>query len=511
MVRSVPIVRPPLVTLWSAATIAVVTVGLAVTHPATDCPMGIASAPIALSRTAWTTDPGREPVSLGDDGRLEPIAPGDVVSSAAATPVLLAAGNQAAQAVTSSIVTVGSDRYRVYEYDDHSTMRYSLVIPEDLKVVRGLLVNACYSGGDSRRDWTICEYYRQFMHLHRFAFVGSAAASVAPASVATTTDTPAARHRRIFQGFVDSVRVLADASKHPELVNAPYLAVGFSAGGGFALNLMAFAPEKTIAAVSYSAPYVFKRRLDGPPSDAVLRVPSICISGELEHFNDPLPPDVDPRTGPGRIYEVFEPYRPKGAQIAWLERQGLGHEYAENRQDVLGLPIMEAALLARYPEDGDVTKGPIRLRNIVSATGWVADNTSWRTGLTKILPTRQFAGRLGQTSWLQNEDIAVIYRAYATYDKPLSITSPPPCGPGVPSLAPGSNVRVVVDTSKFPGWRTLAFYDKARKLGEITQGPPRFTATNLAPGYHVFSVLGTDGSGGVRTSDPVMVVVRPRP
>jgi hypothetical protein len=35
-----------------------------------------------------------------------------------------------------------------------------------------------------------------------------------------------------------------------------------------------------------------------------------------------------------------------------------------------------------------------------------------------------------------------------------------------------------------------------------------FTATNLTPGYHVFSVLGTDAQGNLRTSNPALVVVQ---
>jgi hypothetical protein len=54
----------------------------------------------------------------------------------------------------------------------------------------------------------------------------------------------------------------------------------------------------------------------------------------------------------------------------------------------------------------------------------------------------------------------------------------------------------------------LEFYDGAKKLGIVTAAPARFTATNLASGYHVFSVLGTDAQGNLRTSDPRMVVVR---
>jgi hypothetical protein len=414
---------------------------------------------------------------------------------------------QTTPTVTSSVVTVGSDRYLVYNYDDLATRNYTVVIPEGLKTVRGLLVNGCYAGGDSRYDWTICEYYRQFMHLHGFAFVGCTSTAGSPGSVPRTDDTPKARHRSIFQAFRDCVQVIATASQHPELVNAPYVGVGFSAGGGLAFDVMAFAPDKTIAAVSYSSPYIFKRRITPPPGDALLSVPSICITGEQEGFNVP-DPNTDPSIGKATIDEVLVPYRPRGAEYAWLERQGIGHAYDENRQDVLGMPLLDAAVRARYPKDGDVTKGPIKLLPIDPSTGWIADNTTWKSGLTKIYPAKDFKGDLGHSSWLQNEDLAFIYRAYSTYDKPLTITSPGNCWPTVPALDPGASAPIVVDASKFPDWKTMAFYDGAKKLAEITQGPTQFTATNLTPGYHVFSVLATDGHGTVRTADPKMVVVR---
>ena len=208
---------------------------------------------------------------------------------------------------------------------------------------------------------------------------------------------------------------------------------------------------------------------------------------------------------------MFVPYRPKGGEYAWLERQGQGHVYFENRQDVLGMPLLDAAVRARYPKDGDVTKGPVKLLNIDPATGWIADNTTWKSGLTKIYPAKEFQGDLGHSSWLQNEDLAFIYRAYSTYDKPLTITSPGNCWPTMPALDPGMSVPITVDASRFPGWKMVAFYDGAKKLGEITQGSAiRFTATSLTPGYHVFSVLATDGKGTMRTADPKLVIVKPQ-
>jgi hypothetical protein len=397
--------------------------------------------------------------------------------------------------VTSRVVTVSSRKYRVYYYTVPASRSFSLVIPEGLKTVRGLLVVANHAGGDSRDYWTDCTYYREFMPLHGFAFVGAVGY--------------AGSHPADLQALRNCQQMVATASRHPELVNAPYAAAGFSAGGGFASQLMTLAPDRTIAAGLYGTRYNFKEFFppNPPPSDAfldiVLGIPAVLITGEQEHFNAP-----NPQTGVCMIDEVFMPYRPRGALYAWLERQGIGHAYDENRQDLVAMPLLDAAVRARYPKDGDVTKGPIKLLPIDPSSGWVADNTTWKSGLTKIYPARQFKGDLGHSSWLLNEDIAFIYRAYATWDKPLTITSPGNCWPTVPPLDPGASAPIIVDASRFPNWKTMAFYDGAKKLAEIKQAPAQFIATNLTPGYHVFSVLATDADGTVGTADPKMVVVR---
>lgn len=400
------------------------------------------------------------------------------------------ASSLAVSNVSSNTVAVSGRSYMVYEYTDLESKTYCVVIPEGLRTVRGLLVNANYYGGDSRRDWTFCHYYREFMHLHDFALV--AANGTCP-------------HTNAFKGLRKSLQMISVESKHSELVNVPYVAVGFSSGGGFASTLMTYDPDRTIAAGIIEARYnfdVFTRPNPPPgPTAAHLAIPSVLISGGKGNPNAQtgVLPMVD---------DVFVPYRPKGAEFAWVVLPDYGHEYAENRQDLLIMPLLDLAVRTRYPKNGDPTKGPIKLITIDPATGWVADNTTWQSGLTKILPAREFKGDLGHSSWLQNEDIAFIYRAYATHNNPLVITSLGPCGPGTPSVDPGSSVLITVDTSKLPHWTKLEFCDGAKKLGTVTNTPPRFTAANLTPGYHVFSVLGTDTQGNLHTSNPVMVVVR---
>ncbi len=86
-------------------------------------------------------------------------------------------------------------------------------------------------------------------------------------------------------------------------------------------------------------------------------------------------------------------------------------------------------------------------------SGWVADNTTWTNGLTGITPAKQFKGDVAKSSWLLNEDIAFIYRACATFDWPLKITSPGPTSAKSKVFDSGSAVTIKVDDSKFAGWQ----------------------------------------------------------
>src|SRR5262245_57455757 len=140
----------------------------------------------------------------------------------ASVTLALGASAQTTPALTSKAVTVSNRKYTVYDYAEPGK-EYRLVIPEGLKTVRGLLVGCNYAEGDSRGDWTFCHYYREFIHLHDFALVGSKGNN---------------SHAESYKAFRNCLQKVSVDSKHSELVNAPYVAVGFSAGGGFASTLM---------------------------------------------------------------------------------------------------------------------------------------------------------------------------------------------------------------------------------------------------------------------------------
>jgi hypothetical protein len=150
-----------------------------------------------------------------------------------------------------------------------------------------------------------------------------------------------------------------------------------------------------------------------------------------------------------------------------------------------------------------VRQGPVKLQPVDLESGCVADNTTWKSGLTTITPAKEFKGAIAKSSWLLNKDIAFIYRAYATHDWPLKITSPSNMSAKDEVFGAGSSVTIKVDDSKFIGWTKLDLYDGAKKVGELTKGPAKFTVKDLTAGYHTFSVLGTDGKDNIRPSNPV--------
>jgi hypothetical protein len=377
--------------------------------------------------------------------------------------------------------------YKVYDHVIKATPpasgehKFRLVVPDGLAVVRGILVVGPYSGGDSR-DYHEQVWYREFLNLHGFAFLGATNYYLHDYTVMQA-----------------ALQQFAADSKHPELVNAPYAATGFSAGGGYTRLLMRADPDRVIAGVVVGS----TMKLRGELTDDHRRVPMCVINGEMEH---------DPGEGPGmakQLEPVLAEHRPKGALWGWMAVQGVGHEFAG--QEVLTMPMLDAAVRLRYPADGDVRKGPVKLKSVDMESGWVADNTTWKSGLTAITPAKQFKGDVAKSSWLLNEDIAFIYRSYSTLDWPLKITSPSNLSAKSEVFDAGSAVTIRVDDSKFAGWEKLELYDGATKVGELTKGKAEFTVKELNAGYHVFSLLGTDGNANTRTSNPVLVVARKLP
>jgi hypothetical protein len=94
---------------------------------------------------------------------------------------------------------------------------------------------------------------------------------------------------------------------------------------------------------------------------------------------------------------------------------------------------------------------------------------------TTITPAKGFKGSIAKSNWLLNEDLAFIYRAYATYNRPLKITSPHNSSAQDLVWNAGSSVSIDADDSQFAGWKKLELYDRlyltfpAKSLEHLTR------------------------------------------
>jgi hypothetical protein len=76
------------------------------------------------------------------------------------------------------------------------------------------------------------------------------------------------------RALLDALRAFSERSNHPELVNAPLLLWGFSAGGEFNYEFTAWKPERVVAFVVNKGGIYFSALLPA----AARRVPGLLLS-----------------------------------------------------------------------------------------------------------------------------------------------------------------------------------------------------------------------------------------
>ncbi len=189
-----------------------------------------------------------------------------------------------------------------------------------------------------------------------------------------------------------ALKMLADATKRPELANAPLITFGHSHGGDYWNWYNACHPDRTAVnfvhasgGVNYSA--------------AALKVPVFYELGTGDLIENG---SKKPRAG------MFV-NRAKGAPMFLVIGEG-GHDTQPNAQTFsLIYDMIEATWRLRVPADADPRKGPVPLNDINEMTGgyWVGDFytkevSTWadfkgNRATTSFLPTQALADRWKMT------------------------------------------------------------------------------------------------------------------
>ncbi|MBD3241671.1 MAG: hypothetical protein GF331_13860, partial [Chitinivibrionales bacterium] len=372
-----------------------------------------------------------------------------------------------------------------------------LWVPPDSTPVRGIFISGHGGGGGDSRDFARDLNFRAFAARVGFGTVG-------------LHNFPG---REVFnnggQVFFDALNEFAALGHHPELAHVPFCFFGSSNGGSSSYAFVNHAPERAICFVAN----VCSRFNPPEPVDGALQVPGVVIVGMFDPFGNGA-------EGVQRAREMVYGARARDARWSFVVAQK-GHEdgYAFDTY----VKLCEQCIALRYPSDADPSKGPVTLKQLPLESGWLVDHESWDSGLTHVAPYGAYDRDKRSAGWVATEDMAMLYRAVSTHDRPVGLSidgvAPihnPHTNPqtmfsiGGPVVAPGRSLKLVCDTWDMPDWRKVTFYAGSRAIGEVTApAEPSLTVeANPQDTVCTFTALVTSGDGALRTTNPFYVFVR---
>jgi hypothetical protein len=367
---------------------------------------------------------------------------------------------------------------------DHTTGNRGtrMWVPPDLSAIKGIVIFGNGAGADMRRA-AEAPWLQHFADLHGFALIGTSLWGNLSGDEIVIWDA--------------HLRALAAASGHPELVHAPWAPMGLSNGGQMSYGFNALRPEKTIAFITNKGCCYNNRT---PPA-ASLKTPGILIAGEL-----------DTATRNDSIRGLFDSNRRRGAFWSWVEEEGVGHE---GFADEIVLPFMAEAIRLRYPIDQvpTATQG-VALDSLNEGDGWLADQSSWQSGLTHIAPFNDYQGDKRRAGWLINENVAHLYRAFSTYDRIAKLKFSDPwtwdaAGYTPPALSLTyqlpSNLSLTLDLSAIPDWTKVELFNYAQPILTLLSGATAESTLTLdvpisRRGVYALSALITHADGVTRST-----------
>jgi endo-1,4-beta-xylanase len=372
-----------------------------------------------------------------------------------------------------------------------------LWVPPHASPVRGILISGHGGGSGDSRSFARDENMQAF--AARFGF-GLAGLHTFPGG-------------RIYaQGgkvFFDALDAFAAYGNNSELANVPFAVFGSSNGGATAYGFANYAPQRCLCFVSNVAaggnPPV--------PTDDALKVPGIFVMGRFDPFNRAM-------EGVGRLATLMAGARTRGARWAMII-EDKGHEDGV-AFDVYA-KLLEQSIKLRYPADADPRQGPVQLNEIPEDAGWLADMSTWESGLTTIADYASYHGDKQAASWLLDKDMAYVYRGAATRLDPISVgieevsrvynanTAPGTMySVGGPIVAPGRRLNLVCDVRDLPDWRKIEFYNGAEKLGEVDAPHAPVLRLTVDRNHIVYclTAVATTRSGAERVAAPFYFAVR---
>jgi hypothetical protein len=145
--------------------------------------------------------------------------------------------------------------------------------------------------------------------------------------------------------------------------------------------------------------------------------------------------------------------------------------------------------------------------------GWLADQSTWKSGLTKVFPYDAYPGNKSQAGWLLDNNAAALYRAFSTYDSlPLSFDLPFEY-PYKTLFAPRPlNLPLEIDATKVTSWTKIDVLNYGETV--LTLASEQFQGSILTfqipitqRGTYALSALVTHSDGQTQSTTNLLAVV----
>lgn len=268
-------------------------------------------------------------------------------------------------------------------------VRFDLWLPAASRTIRGIVVMTGHGSGETLYKHPQLRQIAQELNLALFKFVGN----------------PMQRGfwpRSLLQ---ERLQAFAQKSSHPELIHAPLFLYGHSNGTGFSAIFPAAQPEtaRVWAWVSMRPGTTFQVYQPGAS-----QVPGMVIFGEDDPFFA--------RPSKEENMAVVEAMRKKH-QALWhcVVEPKTGHGPGEKTWPLV-FSFLRHSFAARVPPEADVTSGPVKLRPLTLASGYVGENWNAKAGgyqTLPIMPVSQSPQAVSSTaSWLLNAHYAADWQTF---------------------------------------------------------------------------------------------------
>jgi pimeloyl-ACP methyl ester carboxylesterase len=294
-------------------------------------------------------------------------------------------------------------------------VNYTIWIPKDVKVLRGVIVHQHGCGEGSCKSGLTGAYDLHWQALakkHDCALLAPSYEQPEKGDCQMWCDPRNGSSAAFQKCLVD----LGAKSGHPELAKLPWALWGHSGGGHWAGGMVLMHPERVAAAWLRSGVPLLKANPERSTikahslPDSSLKVPVMCNPGTKEGVTV-----KDSRFGgvwPANE-TFFNEVRSKGGIISVAVDPLSSHECGNQRY--FAIPWLDACLSARLPK---VSGGP--LNPMPTDQVWLAPITGG-----EAQPIAKFSGDPLKAAWLPNEAVAKSWMQYVK-DTLVSDTTPPP-------------------------------------------------------------------------------------